>query len=103
MQVIHITSYNLPRLSKSVRQNPHFDHYENKNQAKMSGCCYRSIDITAIDFENVECGAQHEVFESESILIIISTDLMHIKKEGIDCMLHTLRGAGISLYLSPFA
>jgi hypothetical protein len=33
--------------------------YKNDNQVFLSGCCYRSIDLTAIDSANVELGAQH--------------------------------------------
>ena len=29
------------------------------NQVFLSGCCYRSIDITASDSGNAELGAQH--------------------------------------------
>jgi hypothetical protein len=40
-------------------QSPHSSYYKNNNQVKLSGCCYRSIDFTAIDSGKVELGAQH--------------------------------------------
>ena len=40
-------------------QSPHFISYMNGNQVFLSGCCYRSIDLTAIDSTNEELGAQH--------------------------------------------
>jgi hypothetical protein len=83
MHVIHIRSYNLPRLPKSHSGKVLIPiTIRTKNQVKLSGCCYRSNSFTAIDSECVELGAQQFVFEPRRVLIIMFCDLVDIEKRG---------------------
>ena len=78
-------------------------YYQNKEQVELSGCCYRSIDFTAIDSENAELGAQRHHLQGRKLIYnILVADYLSSKKSGGLQVTHTTRSRVQSSYPSSW-
>jgi hypothetical protein len=53
-------------------QSPNSSHCGNEDQVELSGCCYRSIDFTAIDSENTGLEAHYHDYRPGTVFIKMS-------------------------------